>query len=143
MSVTQITYISTRHPTMADGDVEAILASARRNNLAHGLTGLLLFNGQRFLQHIEGPEDRVDAVFERIKADPRHRAVVLLDRRQATERAFPHWGMAYEAVTPTGDDTAMAQLSLGDQVRAMVEGVPPSVAAHFKGFAALTNGRAA
>ena len=42
-----------------DGDeVDRIIASAQRNNLAHGITGVLVFGSGVFFQWIEGPPPR-------------------------------------------------------------------------------------
>ncbi len=135
----QMTYISTVTPQFTEGDLESILAASRRNNAAAGLTGLLLFNGQRFLQHLEGEEAMVMRAYDRIKVDPRHRAIVLLSRKHLPERVFAHWDMAFEHVDTRLPDT----LPLEDQVAAIVAHVDPAVAAHFMGFAALRRTAAA
>jgi hypothetical protein len=96
----QLTYISTATTAVDQVQVDAILAASRRNNGADGITGLLLYDGQRFLQALEGPADAVNAAYTRIKADPRHRAVVMLSSRQVEARAFGEWAMAAERVTP-------------------------------------------
>jgi hypothetical protein len=136
----QLTYISTRHPQMDPLEVERILASSRRNNRRDGITGFLLFNGHRFLQHLEGPPAMVQATFERISADPRHRAVVVLGRKEVDSRIFAKWAMAFERV-----DSALPErrLSLVEQVEALVAGIDPRVADHFVGYARLTTSKAA
>ena len=50
----QITYISTVAKGTTEDDLRAILASSRRNNARVGITGLLLHDGKRFLQVLEG-----------------------------------------------------------------------------------------
>jgi hypothetical protein len=90
--LSQYLYISTA-PTLPREEVEAILATSARNNPAHGITGLLLFNGRNFLQLLEGEERALAALMERIIADPRHSGVSLLDRRSITSRACPDWAM--------------------------------------------------
>ena len=71
-----------------------ILAQSRRNNARRGITGLLFFDGKRFLQALEGDEATVDATFARIQADARHHALVVLSNRQIEEREFGEWAMA-------------------------------------------------
>lgn len=90
----QLVYISS--PDTAQGPVDAptILRTSRRNNRRDGITGLLFTDGTRFLQAIEGPTDAVNAAFARIKADPRHRAVVVLSERDIEAREFGDWEMA-------------------------------------------------
>jgi hypothetical protein len=96
----QLTYISTATAGVSQVQVDAILAASRRNNGRNAITGLLLYDGQRFLQALEGPPDAVNAAYTRIKADPRHRAVVMLSSREIEARAFGEWAMAAERVTP-------------------------------------------
>jgi Sensors of blue-light using FAD len=135
----QLTYISTITPSFTDRDLDAILDSSRRNNRRAGLTGMLLFDGRRFLQHLEGEEGRVLAAYDVIKSDLRHCALVQLSCRAADRPVFANWDMAFErshAVSP-------AQASLEDQVAAMVTGIDPGVAAHFTSFSTIRGRRAA
>ena len=136
----QLTYISTRHPQMADSEIERILAASRRNNPRNEITGFLLFNGRRFLQHIEGPTAKVEATFARIGLDPRHRALVVLGRKENQPRVFGEWAMAFEQVSPTA---AAPRETLVQQVERMVAGIDPHVANHFLGYARLTTQKAA
>jgi hypothetical protein len=95
----QLTYISSATASMDEQQVAAILQQSRLNNAAAGITGLLLYDGRRFLQALEGPSQAVDTVYQRIKADARHRALVLLSSRAVTDRAFGDWAMAAQRVT--------------------------------------------
>jgi hypothetical protein len=92
--IEQILYISTVSPHETV-DLETILATARRNNRANGITGLLMYNGKRFLQVLEGPSDAIDATFNRIRRDTRHRGQVLLARRTIEQREFGDWSMGF------------------------------------------------
>lgn len=114
----QITYISSARPEVGQQDIDSILARSRLNNGGAGITGLLLYDGRRFLQALEGPDDAVHSTFARIKADPRHRAVVLLSSREIDEREFGEWAMAAQAVNP-----AEAGMPLRDTVDALTAGL--------------------
>lgn len=94
LDLLQILYISTVSPTEAV-DLQSILAVARRNNQAEGITGLLMFNGKRFLQVLEGPAASVEQTFARIQRDARHRAHVVLSRKAVDRREFGDWSMAF------------------------------------------------
>ena len=69
--VYHLTYISTARPE-ATSQLADILAVARRRNLLNGITGLLIADGKRFLQALEGEGGIVEETFVRIKNDPRH-----------------------------------------------------------------------
>ncbi|WP_267396888.1 MULTISPECIES: BLUF domain-containing protein [unclassified Sphingomonas] len=123
----QLVYISSIHP-QASVDPTAILAISRRNNARACVTGLLFFDGKRFLQALEGDESQVEATFARIMTDERHRAVVVLSDRLIEQREFGDWAMAYNAPA----DAADAAL---DRVVALTAGASPSVRATFESFA--------
>ena len=126
----QITYISTARPELPAEAIDEILAASRRNNHADGITGLLLYDGYRFLQALEGETGRVRRCFERIRTDPRHRAMVLLSSHEVTERAFGNWAMASQRVAiASGHTVAELVDSLTEQV------VNPAVKALFRSFA--------
>lgn len=128
----RLTYISTARRGLGEGEVAAILASSRRNNRDADVTGMLLFDGVRFLQALEGAPEAVAATYARIKADARHRACVQLDSGAIATRAFAGWDMAWRRVAPAAGDT------LADRVDAMVAEVPnPSLRALFTSFARI------
>lgn len=135
----QLVYISTSRSTVIDGPLlDAILTTSRRNNEARGLTGLLLAGGRRFLQALEGPEDAVLATYARIKADPRHFALVELASKPIDAPEFGDWSMAYMR----GDDSHAGR-ALRQTVERLTASLPdPDVQALFTGFAEL-HGKAA
>lgn len=127
----QLVYISTARPGLIPAAVDAILAGSRHNNRRDGITGLLVHDGKRFLQVLEGTAPLVDAAFARIKADPRHCAAVMLSARDVEGRQFGEWDMACQVVAPTRDGG-----TLGDTVDAMVAGcAEKNLQAQFSSFA--------
>jgi hypothetical protein len=81
----------------AGGEVELsrLLLTARRNNVALGVTGMLLYHEGSFLQILEGDEKNVEMLFERISMDPRHCRVMLLLRRDIDAQHFQDWSMGF------------------------------------------------
>jgi hypothetical protein len=75
-------------------EVAAIVAAAALANAAAGMTGALALSSGAFVQVLEGPPAAVEATFERICRDLRHRRVRLLEFAAAEERAFAEWTMA-------------------------------------------------
>lgn len=74
-------------------DVQDIVSKSHRRNEAHGITGILLFDGEFFMQTIEGPPAATRAVFVSIIEDDRHENVVPLFISEIEERDFPDWHM--------------------------------------------------
>jgi Sensors of blue-light using FAD len=88
-----LTYTSRARLDLSQDDLADIHHSARHLNALDGITGLLVFDGTRFLQIVEGAEEAVDTLVERLRADTRHSAFEIRDERVVAERSFPGWSM--------------------------------------------------
>ena len=73
--------------------LSAIMKKSTANNPAIGVTGVLCFSGEVFLQVLEGGRSQVSALYNRIAADPRHHDVVLMSYEEIAERRFAGWAM--------------------------------------------------
>ena len=89
-------YVSTSVKLLNDEELLDILKISRENNSSKDVTGLLLYKGGNFMQVLEGPDEAVEALYEKIKADPRHKDVNVLSREQISARQFPAWEMAFQ-----------------------------------------------
>lgn len=125
----QAIYLSTARPELDAGAIDEILAVSRRNNHADGITGLLIYDGYHFLQALEGDPVRVRHAYDRIEADPRHRAVVPLSFQEVERHAFGEKSMAAHRV-PIGSGSTVADL-----VDSLTETVDPALQAIFRGVA--------
>lgn len=94
----ELLYVSTIDPTAPTSVVADIAAKARVWNLQHELTGLLIFDGMRFCQQIEGPQKEVLALIERISADARHSNVTIFHHGQLSQRRFLNFSLAFTNV---------------------------------------------
>ncbi|KFG89712.1 Photopigment and puc expression activator [Sphingobium herbicidovorans NBRC 16415] len=130
MSLYQIMYISSAQGAVSADQCAAIARAAGVRNRMADVTGLLLFNGKRFIQVLEGPRPAVESAYERICRDERHRGVVKLRESVIDEREFGSWGMAY-------DDPARPSDSLKDKVAALLDQANASTRAHFIGSAEM------
>lgn len=89
----RLLYCSRAVPAMDPEELHAILRSSRANNLKHGITGVLCFYDGFFVQVLEGGRAAVNALYNRVITDARHREVTLLGYEQVTERRFAGWAM--------------------------------------------------
>ena len=89
----QLVYASAASPGFAPSDLEAILRAAREHNADAGITSMLLFVAPSFLQVLEGTQDHIHNLFERIKGDRRHSRTSLLLREPIEQRSFSDWSM--------------------------------------------------
>lgn len=88
-------YVSSSVREMNAEELLDILKVSRENNVAKDVTGLLLYKGGNFMQALEGPDDVVMALYEKIKKDPRHKDVSIISTEQIQKRQFPAWEMAF------------------------------------------------
>ena len=91
-----LVYRSVAKPDFNLVRIEEMLAKAKENNHRLGITGCLLFHDGEFIQYLEGNQYKVLTLFDKIKADPRHRDVELLSYGEREDRAFATWDMAFE-----------------------------------------------
>jgi hypothetical protein len=104
--------------------IAQILASARRNNAGHGVTGALLFSDGCFAQVLEGRRGDVEGVFEAIQCDPRHADVTILHLHEVDRRSFGEWSMAFGGIDGVSCDPQLQGdgMSPADGILATVAG---------------------
>ena len=121
----RLLYISDLAPGSRATEVSRIVASSRRRNAADGLTGLLIFDGDRFCQYVEGPPASIAALRERLDRDARHvRMEALIEGPFAGPRRFSDWRLGYVDVVDADDLDAMRGLD-GDAAMAAFERLLP------------------
>lgn len=107
LTLYEVLYVS----TMAEGQplsiVAEIAARARRANAEQDITGLLIFDGQRFCQQLEGPKKAVLKLIERIRNDARHVNVEIVHHGSLPERRFKQFSLAFSTVE---DEDALLRL---------------------------------
>jgi hypothetical protein len=128
LSLKTLTYTSLARLDLSSRDLADIHESARHLNALDGVTGLLVFDGIRFLQIIEGSEDAIDSLVDRLRRDQRHSAFEIRDERQVETRSFPDWSMELVRVS-TGYLNAHAEIEsvlpeeVAPQVRTLLAGM--------------------
>lgn len=91
----RLIYASRLAPQVDHHQIRDILSVSQRNNAAHQISGLLLFNSGFFLQWLEGGRTQISERFARIAQDTRHTDVELLAFDPAAGRRFSNWSMGY------------------------------------------------
>lgn len=83
-----------------DPEIARILSECRRNNARLEIGGALHYRDGYYFQVLEGPEEGVKEIYDRISQDPHHRDVRTLEARRVSKRRFPHWSMKYVPDVP-------------------------------------------
>lgn len=86
-------YISEASQALSDVELGIILEHSRTNNLSKDLTGILIKNGNFFIQLLEGKKEVVENLYRIIVKDSRHTKVKTLIVFDSSERLFPQWSM--------------------------------------------------
>lgn len=90
----RLTYISKFSRSLAKKEIESIGNISQTNNSREGITGVLLSCNGIFFQILEGDEDRIDRLYEKILQDDRHNQILCLKSElNIAGRQFPEWSM--------------------------------------------------
>jgi hypothetical protein len=101
----RIIYCSQSTVDFSPEELIALLELARAKNEQSGLSGMLLYSGQSFLQMLEGEPAALEETYARILTDDRHVNLRLLMSAEVPARLFPDWTMGFEHV----DDEELAE----------------------------------
>lgn len=109
----ELLYFSVLAPNQTPTVVGQIVAQARRRNTERDITGLLVFDGIHFCQHIEGPRDAVLTLLERLQQDARHTDLRVVYEGARTERRYRRFDLGF-AQSDGAEDMAGIQSLDGD-----------------------------
>ncbi|MBC7598559.1 MAG: BLUF domain-containing protein [Polaromonas sp.] len=112
----EVLYVSTLAPGAPLQVVAQITAKARQANEAADITGLLIFDGMRFCQQIEGPRREVLALIQRILQDKRHIHVEIRRHGPLEARRFKRSALGYAEVE---DADVLAHMEHSDPTQAL------------------------
>lgn len=93
--VFQLIYVSGATVPFTDSDLDELLEKARTYNSTLDITGVLLYSEGTFFQVLEGEQQAVEELYEKISLDTRHDKVLMLARRKLKERNFGEWRMGF------------------------------------------------
>lgn len=93
--IVRCVYASRAASSLTAAMVEDILEKSRSHNPASGITGILCYSGDVFIQVLEGGRDEVSELYNTIVRDGRHTHVRLLSFEEIRERKFCNWTMGH------------------------------------------------
>ena len=132
-----IIYISRAKQNFTSGDLADLRDLADARNRSEDITGLLLSDGTRFIQALEGDAAAVQTVMDRIAKDSRHDNISYFRPITTNCRQFIKWTTEYLAERDLGEERGFL-----DRVMRHVAYVEcDSIKAVFIGFAALSLSR--
>jgi hypothetical protein len=79
--------------------LDELLAKCRENNARLEITGMLLYQNRSFFQVLEGDQEAVESLYEKIAGDKRHLRVTKIISEPIEQRAFGDWTMGFPKVS--------------------------------------------
>ncbi len=98
----QLIYVSSAAYLFSLNELAALLETSRANNTRSGITGLLLYKDGNFIQALEGEEEPVQRLHDKIGRDPRHHGMLTLLQGTIATRQFPNWSMGFRNLDAPG-----------------------------------------
>ena len=89
----RLLYASRATRPITPGAHESILEQSRAHNPKLGITGVLCYSDDVFIQVLEGGRDEVCELYNTIARDDRHQNVRILSFEEIRERRFGNWTM--------------------------------------------------
>ena len=147
-----LTYRSRATSPFSEAQLGDLQHAAANRNQHEGLTGLMVYNDDRFFQWLEGPPASIARVWSSISRDPRHSDIEAISVHSAPSRLFGNWnlklstgpsdallrGVTVEQVAPTNAAAErLAALSIAaepNEARVMLH----AAYAEFRSMSALT-----
>lgn len=96
----QLLYSSQATLTFTEQMLADLLRQARQHNERAGITGVLLYNQEQFVQVLEGSPEALDDLYERLLRDVRHHNLQVLASGPIAARRFGEWAMSFHALAP-------------------------------------------
>ena len=106
-SLRQIMYLSSASRERSNNEPMDLLKGPRFRNQRRGVTGLMLYCEGNIAHVIEGKDTVVQAVFNKISNDPRHRGIQLLWSKEIDRRDFPDYTMGFRRAAPEDLDATV------------------------------------
>jgi len=82
--------------------LNSVLTTSRHSNALHSVSGMLLYVDGSFFQVLEGEEATLEALYQKIVADPRHARVTRIIQEPIARRDFGQWTMGFVDATTNG-----------------------------------------
>jgi hypothetical protein len=106
----RLLYASRAAQAVTQATIDSIMQQSREHNPANGITGMLCYGGDVYMQVLEGGRAPVNALYNRIVSDSRHQQVVLLHYEEVGERRFAGWTMGQVNLAKVNPSTLLKYL---------------------------------
>ena len=117
-------FVSTLSAQTGPSEFANIVRKARITNKMLGLTGVLIFDGIRFCEQLEGDTIHINNRLECIRKDPRHTDMNLLHVGPLEQRRFTRFSMGYAVVEDTEVLDSLSRLQGQTAINSLIALIP-------------------
>ncbi len=96
--------------------LDDILKVSRENNSKNNITGVLIYSKGYIIQLIEGDEDKVTKLYNKIEVDSRHTNLRILMKGESENRNFPDWFMGFKLLDNETYSNYLKQNNILDRI---------------------------
>lgn len=90
----RLTYVSLPTTVLSEEESDKIIELSQKNNAKLNITGVVYFSSTVYVQTLEGDQDSIMKLVEKISKDPRHRQLTIASvERGIKKRLYPKWKM--------------------------------------------------
>ena len=92
-NIRRIVYVSQGRYAFTQDELMTMCSGFSAHNALRNVTGVLMLIGNWFLQVIEGPDEAIEELIDRIRTDERHSCVTVISDHEDEDRIFGQWSM--------------------------------------------------
>ncbi|MBQ0736432.1 BLUF domain-containing protein [Aquimarina celericrescens] len=104
-----ISYVSTVNPDLSNTDIAKLMDHVNVHNNTIGLTGILIYSEGNFFQVLEGEEEIVKRMFERIKKDSRHYNIIKMLDKEMNDHSFSEYHSSFTVISDHYSQTELQE----------------------------------
>lgn len=93
----RIIYLSSAENFVDEVELEKLLLKSRLNNKANDITGILIHIDGDFIQVLEGEQEKIKNLYQKISFDKRHKGMIIVANSEVDKRQFQEWTMGYKS----------------------------------------------
>ncbi len=99
MELSYMIYKSVPAENITESNLLDIAERSKGNNIDKGLTGLLVYGNKEFVQVLEGTENDIEVLYQKLLTDKRHSNMKVVKRGKLDRRYLPIWSMGFRSVS--------------------------------------------
>lgn len=90
-----ISYVSTVSSSLYDEEIQEALHFSKNWNNDNSITGILLYSQGNFFQVLEGDQEKLKKLFQRIKDDERHYDIITIFEKEVEAQKFDEYDAGF------------------------------------------------